>query len=140
MPKYLEQLPDESLIKQLYTQQKANTTDAALLKIIENLDSGIQQLVDHKRKYDEKIIQGDITIMLEEKKQHQEVEHLLKSVGNTIARIIFFYVRAAEKQAHEIETLARLEGVFLVELLDAVWYKPRHRGGTSGLNYSYFHA
>ena len=51
MPKYLEQLPDESLIKQLYTQQKANTTDAELLEDLKDLDDAIKTLIDAKHQY-----------------------------------------------------------------------------------------
>jgi|GEM_PF-2318548 len=53
MPKYLEQLPEESLTRQFYMEQKENTTDAKLLKDLQNVDDAIERLIEGKHKADD---------------------------------------------------------------------------------------
>jgi len=51
MPKYLEKLPEASKIRELYEQQKANTTDDELLENLEELDHVIGTLIKNQYQY-----------------------------------------------------------------------------------------
>jgi len=122
MPQYLEQLPEDSKIRELYMQQKKNTTNAKLLKHLKNLDSGIQKLVNHRRIYGEKLKQGVITND-EYKKQNKECDNLLTYVFNSFRKSINFCAHFM-KTERERKALITQEQTFLEHLLHTVWYKP----------------
>jgi len=121
---YIEKLPDESLIKQLYTEQKKSTTNVDLLNSIERINRGIHMLVDYKREYDTKYNESNKqnTIAPEElKKQQRKVVFAIEQ--HIFEPLKYIITHNIKKDDQEGEKLATQEQVFLIELIGSVLQK-----------------
>ena len=100
---FIEQLPDKSLLKKLYVQQKKSTTDASLLHSIERYNRGIQLFVDHLHTVN-KTMKEQATVD-EQKKIHREFGYLtMYRLTAPMESILFWHI-------HNTKTTASISDV-----------------------------